>query len=237
MPNPRILIASIVKNEAHKFLASALDVWHEIADEVLVVDDASEDETPELVRASGATLVRKDVHLWGDEANARHALWEEAVARTDEGDYIFVLDADMVPAEDPREFLTGEPDALAFVLYDLWSPHAYREDFYWQAHKRHRIWCVRRPSDREWEWPELHIHSGHLPLNLDIESVYHLPEEYGILHYAYSSHALRTTKHAQYASVREHLSGFQQSHARSILDDEPTLHPLPFTPRFKLTQP
>lgn len=228
----------MIRNEADKFLKAAVETWTSIADDVFVLDDASDDASAKIARKAGAEVVTESLDAWHEETTARQRLWHHAVLRTSPGDWIFVLDADMVPARDPRQFFDVEDaDALAFPLFDLWSPTTYRHDeVFWTAHRRPRIWAVRRPEDREWEWSSRTIHSGHFPLNLDIERVLSLPERYGLLHYAYASAELREAKHAQYLSVKDKLSGFEIAHARSILDVEPQTSPLPMKPEFSLCE-
>jgi hypothetical protein len=235
---PDIVVATLVRNEADRFWRSALEAWSTFADRIVVLDDGSTDDTAQIADDAGA-LVRQrgaGVSAWGQEAPARAELWEHALAESDEDDYIFVLDADMTPLRDPRPLLSTRPEGVAFNLYDLWTPHAYRADGFWQAHLHPRLWMVRRPSeDIEWFWSERGIHTGHFPLNLQVTPLI-APPAFGLLHYAYATPQLRAAKHAEYIRVAKQLSDTEMLHAASIMEPA-TLRPLIHTPHLSLRMP
>lgn len=230
----------MARNEAGKFLRSALEAWLDFSDEVLLLDDASTDDT--LMVAGEFSGVRVAHRMtpdaaWGKEASARAALWEWACGNTEAGDYILIADADQTPARDPRPLLLSQPETVAFRLFDMWSPTEYRTDGHWKAHETARLWLFKRvPEPSEgWLWPERGIHCGHAPLNYPITRFpVTAPIDFSWLHMAYSTPELRVAKHAQYASVAAQLSDFERAHADSILSP-PTLAPLPFEPQYTLT--
>jgi glycosyltransferase involved in cell wall biosynthesis len=234
---PRLIVAALVRNEADRFWRSALNAWATFADDIVVLDDGSTDDTVLCAEQwSGFVFDRSTDAAWGNEAPARAELWERACQIARVGDYIFILDADMVPARDPRPLLAAEPDAIAFPLYDLWSPNEYRCDGFWQGHTAPRTWCFRVPPVPAdgWQWNARGVHCGHAPTNLSFGRVVYAPTDFSLLHYAYSSPALRTAKHAQYLSIADQLSPFERAHAESILDPDPLLSPLSFTPQYTL---
>jgi len=237
----KLLVACMVKNEADRFLLSALSAWNKFADKILVLDDRSEDESVEICYAKGVEVFAS-IHpddAWGAETPLRKQLWDKALELTKPGDYIFILDADMVPAKDPRVLLEPEPDAVAFPLFDLWTEYSdgmleYREDEFWQGHLHPRVWLVRRPEDRKWKWSERGIHSGHFPLNLNAKKFVFAPLDYSLLHYAYVDNSLRSVKLSKYKEVWPQLSKFERAHAASIAEQNPFLKTLHFTPEFRL---
>lgn len=85
-----------------------------------------------------------------------------------------------------------------------------------------------------WEWSTRGVHCGHMPQNFVGESGVFAPRDYALLHYAYSSEALRSEKYIAYASVAAHLSEHEIAHARSIMDPSPETYLLEFTPEFRL---
>ena len=85
---PRLSIIMIVKNEAH-CLAQCLDSVREIADEIVVGDTGSTDNTPSIAREKGARVIA--VPWTNDFAAARNATIEAAT-----GDWLLHLDADEV---------------------------------------------------------------------------------------------------------------------------------------------
>lgn len=241
-----IIVASLLRNEANKFLPSALSAWGRFADKIVVLDDSSDDNTAEMCMRAGCKVYLrydrvKDVEpalAWGKEWTARQELWDAALRHADEGDYIFVLDGDMVPAKDPRPFTRTGADAVAFNLYDLWDEDSYRSDFMWCGHDNWRVWMMRAPVSTAPKdtWNQTGIHCGHFPSNLldNHSKIVFAPRDYGLLHYAYSSPSLRKRKHEQYLDVRRQLSSNELLHAQSIVDDEPNLLRLPFSPAYRL---
>ena len=223
---PSLTVACLAKNEATSYLPSALAAWNQFADTIVVLDDHSTDDTAELCRSAGAFVVDWDGSAaWGQETPPRKALWEAAVQSG--SDFIMVLDADMVPAKDPKELLIGGIDGVSFLLFDLWGEDVYRSDHYWRGHTVPRLWLVRNPHhNRGHVWSGRHIHSGHFPQNLQLERIVGAPREYSLLHYAYSRADDRRNKKKQYLSQGKFLTLHEWMHALSIETPDPDLLPL-----------
>lgn len=241
--NERVIVAALVKNEAHKYLASCLASWNDFADEIVLLDDGSTDDSAALAEEAGAVVVGRhsDAAAWGAEANARAALWAHAADRAAPGDWIFVLDADMLPLQSPKDLPLEGYDGVTFSLYDLWgrSLHTlwYREDERWTAHCVPRLWMVRRPPTTfAPEWSDRGIHCGHFPINLRLSRVLYAPQDYSLLHAAYLDARDREEKLQRYASVREQLSQQEWLHAASIGDEKPRLRRLTLERRWDLTR-
>jgi len=228
----------MVRNEADRWLPSALDAWAQFADEIVALNDGSTDDTAQLLYDAGAqvhTTLDTGTYAWGAEVASRQFLFEQAVASG--CDYLFWLDADMVPLDDPRPLLFGDIDGVYFNLYDLWSlqPLRYRSDRFWQGHRHLRLWLIRNPGpNRTYHWNERGIHCGHLPLNLDISRSVGAPMSHGLLHYAYATPEMREKKLQQYIAQQEQLTESELLHALSITDTEPTLEHLTYEPRWPL---
>ncbi len=226
----------MLKDEMHRFLPKALDIWNDFADFLIVVDDNSSDGTKEEAEDAGAFVVtaKNSENAWGSEAPTRKLLFETAWDFSEEGDILFFLDGDMIPARNPRAMIDDDGETFAFPLYDLWNPTQYRDDSYWKGHFHPRPWMLRRTDEEgPWEWNDRGIHCGHFPLNLRLSKIRYAPEDFSLLHYAYVTPGLRKAKHAQYMSVRKQLSDFEWAHAETILF-EPTLRDLPFEPEYTL---
>jgi glycosyltransferase involved in cell wall biosynthesis len=242
--SPQLIVAAMVRNEADRFLRSALSAWGQFADDIIILDDSSTDNTKEICTSAGANVIdaEMDEAAWGKEALTRAKLFNSALEAANEGDYIFFLDADMVPARNPRSLMETEADAMAFVLYDLWANEDdrlyFRNDTFWQGHLMPRVWMIQKPEipEKGWTWNDRGIHCGHLPLNLRSSRIVSAPSDYGLLHYAYLTPSLRAEKASQYLSVRSQLTTFEVAHASSIEQEHPQISPLPFTPEFELNE-
>jgi len=241
-----VRIATIVKDEAHRYWGSALDAWATFADDVVVFDDGSTDETKEMAEDAGCDVFtlfdNKD--MWGNEAPHRAALFAYAMGKSDPGDIVFWLDADMVPAKDPRKFFdVNGVNSFSFYLYDLWGQDStglrYRSDAWWRGHDYPRVWALRVPdgfSSVDYKWGTRGIHSGHIPesyFQQDLKNMV-LPRDMGLLHYGYYTEQDRGDRHERYLSVRNKLTEPELEHACTILDDTPNLVRLPFKPEIEL---
>jgi glycosyltransferase involved in cell wall biosynthesis len=102
---PQLSLAMIVKNEA-RCLARCLQSIRAIADEMVIVDTGSTDDTIEIAKSFGATISRFD---WVNDFSAARNFALEQTG----GDWILVLDADEFASEalgkEIREFIGQRP--------------------------------------------------------------------------------------------------------------------------------
>lgn len=227
-----LTVASIVRNEADRFLPSALEAWGEFADRIVVLDDGSTDATPDILKAADVEYHRQEPLMAGAEWKARRKLWRLA---SEDADWVLHLDADQVPSCDPRPHL--EPPVSAFRVYDLWSEDTYRSDAWWTGHKRcwwPSVHVPSLPGGFTDEWPERGWHSGHVPAN--VPGPVHPVQGCAILHYAYASPELREEKAAMYDDLAPHLTEQERFHASTITTPNPRTEPLPFTPEWPLSR-
>jgi len=243
-----IRVATIVKDEAGRYFESALAAWQTFADDIIVFDDDSTDNTKQLAESAGADVFNliDGTDMWGNEAPHRSALFNYAMRKADPDDVIFWLDADMVPAKDPTKFFAIENlNAWSFNLYDLWGQDQdgrtlYRTDDYWRGHYSPRVWALRKPASYDSEsikWDYRGIHSGHIPsmwFNRPDLKVMIMPTGTSLLHYGYYTQQDREDRHTRYLSVRAQLNPAELAHAQTILDISPILSRLPFTPNLTL---
>lgn len=242
----------MLKDEADRYLRSALRAWSTFADTIFALDDGSEDETPKILKADEDVILVEPIdeegQAWGDEWRYRKQLFSFIWVNVDPGDVIFFLDGDMCPIQDPTEFFEQEQfDSFCFYLMDLWATDEthmtgqyarkrfdYREEPpFWTAHKHPRTWAVRRTEENvdEFEWAERGIHAGHLPSNWRMKQQRKnciIPKNCSIAHYGYLDPVDQERKHELYMSVESQLRGAERDHAESIVDDAPRLRPLPF---------
>lgn len=226
---PSLTVASIVKNEAGRFLPKALEVWGQFADRIVVLDDGSTDETPDILRAAGVEVHTEPVGMFGQEWKARKRLFELA---TEGAENVLWLDADQIPASNPKPYIRGV--TFGFRVFDLWDEGVYRDDPWWGGHRKPWWRGVHAPSlAGPFLWDARGWHSGHLPNNLPPETV-EMPLVCSILHYAYATPALRQAKATMYSALAGHLTEKERFHAMTILTKRPICRELPFAPTWSL---
>lgn len=227
-----VTVATLVRNEADRFLQSWLEIVPQFADRIVVCDDGSTDDSADMCEAAGCEVIRGDWHMQGNEWVARKALWDAAVPGSE---WIVHIDADQIPAGDFRPHLEGK--RVGFVVYDLWDGAHYRVDGPWTAHERHWWHAVNVADhqDHDWVWRKRGWHSGHLPRNVDdiTPDVTPIPKECGLLHYAYFMPELRKEKFKMYTNLLPHLDAFEREHVLSIRSHA-IVDRLPFTPTWRL---
>lgn len=95
----RISVAVITYNwpEALQRVLAALAVQSELPDEVIVTDDGSQPATRELLERIAPDYPARLVHLWQPDDGARMSRARNRAIAAAQGDYIILLDGDMVP--------------------------------------------------------------------------------------------------------------------------------------------
>lgn len=125
-----LTVTIIAKNEADRIGAAIASAA--VADEVLVVESGSSDDTAAVARAAGARVVQTD---WPG-----HAAQKQRAAELARHDWIFSLDADeridpVLAAELGRLSLDGPP----------WGRRVRRRTWWQGAEIRHGAWAPDRP--------------------------------------------------------------------------------------------
>lgn len=162
----------LVRNEAYRWLAKVLEQMKRACNEIIIVDDASTDETADICSKYTDRIFYTRKTMWGkNELFQRQRLWNEAENIAHDGDWILCLDADetihhieqLCSRIDQAELM--KCDGLAFNLYDMWDDCHYRSDGLWNAHLRDWVMMVRYNPDKEYVWRETPLHCGRFPLN------------------------------------------------------------------------
>lgn len=210
----------VVRNEAapDRYLKRVLTNAKQFCDELVVLDDASTDDTVAVCKAAGATVHERTVGggWWGGasaasgEASARETLWTLASAACGSTGWVLVVDADMelvgLTPRDFRRLLTASNvNAFAWPLWDVWdSEDKMRVDSWWKAHLLPRVWLARaHPLDGYtpmWHTNGRTIHSGHLPPNYPLR-VGLAPQGVAWRHLSYLNPAHRKQKARKYLAL------------------------------------
>jgi len=218
----RLVTAILARNEASSWLSRVIERCWEFSDDILLLDDNSEDETALVAQGMGCIVVdapEEGPRAWGSEAPYREFLWKLATV-TAGNRWVLFCDADMLLQGDPRPYTQSlSVNAWSFVLYDLWgSEDHYRADGPWRGHLTPRPWLFRPSAVPEnWapQWGTAGIHSGHAPPNFPY--AVSIASDLYWKHLAYVTEEQRQAKYEQYMGVKDQLTPDQLAHAESIL--------------------
>lgn len=166
---PRLVAAMPVRNEADRYLRRVLAELARYCDAIVVLDDASTDDTPLVCGACERVILhRRPVSTFlVDESALRSELWRLAVA--EEPDWILAIDADEVLEERflrERDALLDQEtyDVIAFVRHDFWTPTNYRVDGVFAP--SHKKMLARHRPGFPYRWDGRRTQSERLPANL-----------------------------------------------------------------------
>ncbi|WHH58248.1 glycosyltransferase [Petroclostridium sp. X23] len=226
--NNKVTLAMLVRNEAGKYLHKVLSHAVKYVDNIVILDDASEDNTVEVCRQ-----ILKDIpsHVvsnkrsnFSNEISLRKQLWDMTVSTNP--DWILCLDADEIFEDSIIDFihqLIDQPtfDYYSFRLYDFWDDLHYREDSYWQAHKYYRTFLVRYQPNFNYTWHETPQHCGRFPNNINMLEGCQC--NIRLKHYGWATEALRREKYKRYMELDPEGKYGNMNQYRTILDPNPNL--------------
>lgn len=234
----RLVTAILARNEGapDRYLARVLKNALSFSDQVLLLDDASTDNTREIALELGVSVSKRPtgVPAWGKESSARQELWTWAAKEAKDG-WLLIQDADMILQGDPRPYCySWDMNSWAWPLVDLWdSEDKCRIDGPWAFGPRTpRPWLFRPsrgggnlnfgPPDamgrKDWKpvFQDRGVHVGHCPANYQL--MCGVAPDLLWLHFAYAKPEHRQAKLQQYLAVQDQLSPLELAHARSIGD-------------------
>ncbi|WP_256222241.1 glycosyltransferase [Paenibacillus sp. OK076] len=219
-----------VRNERGRYLEEVLDDLSEFVDEIVIVDDASTDGTPDICRAY-PKVVRLEVlekPLFAEEWRLRNALWQAAAGTSP--DWLLSVDADELYSTDAKKAIRAlinqdHADWIAFRFYDMWGGRThYREDDLWGLHRRHTASLVRYMPGYPYFYPQQNHHVPRLPLPCTV--LPGISTELKVQHLGWAgSLEDRVRKYLRYKRIDPHGEWGSLEHYESILDPEPRLIP------------
>ncbi len=226
--NNRLTAIMQVRNEADRYLEPVLKELSEFVDDIVIVDDASTDGTAQLCRAfpKVTTLVTLDESRFHREWELRLHLWQLACSTNP--DWLLSVDADEFYEDKAkismRQLINQDRyDWVGFRFFDFWGGTThYREDQFWQIHRRHTRTLVRYIPGYYYFYPAMEHHVPRLPLSYAA-----LPgflTELRVKHYGWAvSGEERYRKYLRYMERDPHGEWGNLEHYESILDKNPNL--------------
>lgn len=218
----------IVRNEADRYLATALTKHRDYIDEAVIIDDGSTDDTAEIcheiLRGIPLTLIRNPQSMFHNEVELRKQQWRETVLS--QPDWILNLDADEwfepnAHAELKSIVDQNAYDAVYFRLYDMWSETHYRDDIYWSAHRIYRPFLVRYRQEAAVQWRETPQHCGRFPQSINHFS--YICHRLRVKHYGWAREQDRKQKYERYMKLDSLGRYGWLAQYESILDPSPNL--------------
>ncbi|MFV9510025.1 glycosyltransferase [Tepidibacillus sp. LV47] len=226
----KLVVGMLVKNEANRYLKRVIENISSYADELVVLDDKSIDDTVDVIRKTSTipTYITSidNGNFYENEIELRKRLYQLVLSRNP--DWFMIVDADEIFDQASREKFEklmnqNEVDVWGFKLYDMWDETHYRSDEYWRAHEYSTLMLVRNIRGFQPEWRETPIHCGRLPSNLwslRTKST----ELMKIKHYGWADPEDRKKKYERYMKYDpkgEYRGNIEQY--LSILDEKPNL--------------
>ncbi|MCM3785469.1 glycosyltransferase family 2 protein [Neobacillus mesonae] len=217
-----------VRNESIRYLKEVLEDISTFVDSIVIVDDASTDDTLEICKSAAKVekLVTLAESLFHQEWKLRTILWQTAASTSP--DWILAVDADELYEERAKRSIRNlinqdRYDWVSFRLYDLWgSRHHYREDELWQSHKRQTMTLVRYFPDYPYLYPEMPHHVPRLPLTCG--ALQGLTTDLRIKHLGWAGPLEeRVQKYVRYKKTDPEGKWGSTAQYESILDLTPTL--------------
>lgn len=213
----RLIGAMLVRNEADRHMRCVLDDLSRYCDGIVVLDDASIDETPEICASYDRVFLHRNPTstFLENESALRFQLWHLALAA--EPDWIMVVDADEMleerfKMEKDALFSQDEYDVITFLRHDFWNATHYRvDDVFAPSHKK---MLVRHQPGFPYTWDGFPAQSDRIPNNLPGPILW---SDLRLKHFGYASPEDRLRKYLRaVASLPDH------DHSR-ILSESPVL--------------
>ena len=223
-----VTLSMIVKNEEGRFLEKMLEHTKKFVDQVLIIDDASTDNTVKICEDILSDIPHKiivnDKSMFQNEVKLRKKQWKETLALNP--DWILFLDADEIFEDKINEVINylinnNDIDLYCFKLFDMWNENEYRDDELWNAHKRYMPFLLRYQPNFRYKFKNTSQHCGRMPynvLNLDYANL-----DIRIKHYGWSREEDRKKKYDRYMELDSEGKNGNLEQYKSILDENPHL--------------
>ncbi|VBB05478.1 nucleotide-diphospho-sugar transferases [Lucifera butyrica] len=223
-----LTLGMLVRNESGRYLPAVLRQAVQYAGHVVILDDASDDDTvllcKQILNGTPHTIVSNSVSGFANEIVLRKQLWQLATAGRP--DWVLLLDADerfedTIISQMPVLAANPYADTIQFRLYDMWNETHYRDDSNWFAHKQHRTFMVRYQPDYAYRWRETPQHCGRFPCNVPVR--YPFNSNIRLQHLGWAKPEDKVYKYLRYRQLDPQGRYGSKAQYLSILDPKPAL--------------
>ncbi|WP_119293569.1 glycosyltransferase family 2 protein [Azohydromonas sediminis] len=226
--HPSITLSMVVRNESGRYLEKALMRHREFIDRAVIIDDASEDDTVDIVTRCLHGIQTKIVRLpnshFHNEVALRKIQWKETVETCP--DWILNLDADEILEDGCGAAIRDwahqtQYRYIGFSLFDMWDDYHYRDDALWNAHRRLWGFMFRYSPLLNYEWKESAQHCGRFPRSVEFFEMG--CSNIRIQHMGWARRADRERKYRRYLELDPQGRHGSMAQYASILDESPHL--------------
>lgn len=217
-----------MRNEANRYLELVLENLSQFVDEIVIVDDASTDNTVQICKSykKVVRVIELPESRFDREWELRTTLWKSV--ETTSPDWLLAVDADEVYEDKAKEQIRNlidqdEFDWVGFRFYDFWGGLThYRDDEFWNLHHRHTMTLVRYLPGYHYFYPRFDHHCPRLPLSYQV-----LPghlSDLRVKHLGWAGNEEeRYQKYLRYLTIDPNGIWGNLDQYRSILDPDPNL--------------
>lgn len=226
----KITLALTVRNEEGKFIKRMLTHAMQYVSNIVILDDASTDNTVEvcegILKDFPHKIYKNDEPMMVNlkESESKKKLWNLTIKENP--DWILLLDADEL-FEDwgisvlPQIVNDIDFDVYYFKIYHMWDDEEhYRVDGLWKP-EYYRIYLLRYQPNYEYTWDNRGLHCYRHPYNIN-----NMPGCYcyvRLRHYGHFTKEIRNAKYKLYTQLDPNGVFEYKSHYNSILSENPTL--------------
>ena len=225
--NNKITVSMIVHNESNRYLEKVLNAAKEYADNFVIIDDASTDNTIEIcekiLKNVKHKIVKNSISLFSQEYKLRTLQWKETIA--EKPDWIMFLDADeefeTIFSKKVKYLIENKDvDAYCFRLYDMWDETHYRSDSLWNP-ETYRPFLIRYQPKYKYKFRKMNHHCGRMPAN--VLNLNYAESIYRVKHYGWMNPKDREAKYERYKKMDPNSIYGNKDQYESILDKNPNL--------------